>query len=314
MIDDTDAVKLVFGSQALWIPIVIFAAFAQTLRNTAQRTLTHEVGAYAATLARFLFGLPLAALLLVGVISVSPSLPHFGSGYAVWIAIASIAQAAATFFLLMAIRERNFVLAVTASKTEILQAALLSALFLSELPDALGLSAMVLATVGVLLMSSTSGSELTTSRGLTTWKLLGYGASSGACFAMASVSFRAASLSLGPDVSPWISGCWNLFWAQLSQSIILGGLVFWRQPQAVKGLVRNGAVSIVVGSTGALASLAWFTAYGMRPAADVRTLGLVEVLFSYVVSTRMLKEELTVSQVRGLVCVVIGLVLICLKY
>jgi hypothetical protein len=50
-----------------WIPIVLWAAFAQTIRNATQRTLVAGMGTLAATLVRFLYGLPFAAtwLLLV---------------------------------------------------------------------------------------------------------------------------------------------------------------------------------------------------------------------------------------------------------
>jgi hypothetical protein len=38
----------------LWIPVTIWAAFAQTLRNAAQRSLTDSLGTPGATLVRFL--------------------------------------------------------------------------------------------------------------------------------------------------------------------------------------------------------------------------------------------------------------------
>lgn len=41
-----------------WMPIVIGAALMQTIRNAAQRSLVTELGALAATLVRFLYGLP----------------------------------------------------------------------------------------------------------------------------------------------------------------------------------------------------------------------------------------------------------------
>ncbi|HTQ01217.1 MAG TPA: EamA/RhaT family transporter, partial [Casimicrobiaceae bacterium] len=44
----------------MWIPITIFAAFAQTVRNAAQRHLVSELGTLGATLVRFLYGLPFA--------------------------------------------------------------------------------------------------------------------------------------------------------------------------------------------------------------------------------------------------------------
>jgi hypothetical protein len=49
----------------LWIPVVLFAAAAQTVRNTARRSLTAQVGTLPATLVRFLYGLPFAALYLL---------------------------------------------------------------------------------------------------------------------------------------------------------------------------------------------------------------------------------------------------------
>ena len=51
----------------LWIPVTVWAAFAQTLRNAAQRSLTAELGTLGATLVRFLYGLPFALLWLYGV-------------------------------------------------------------------------------------------------------------------------------------------------------------------------------------------------------------------------------------------------------
>ncbi len=49
----------------------------------------------------------------------------------------------------------------------------------------------------------------------------------------------------------------------------------------------------------------------MRPAAEVRTLGLVEVLFSYLVSRRVFRESLTRAETLGLALVGVGLVAIC---
>ena len=51
----------------LWIPVTLFAAFAQTLRNAAQRNLVASLGTMGATLVRFLYGLPFALLWLAAV-------------------------------------------------------------------------------------------------------------------------------------------------------------------------------------------------------------------------------------------------------
>jgi hypothetical protein len=38
-----------------WIPVTVFAAFAQTVRNAAQRHLTADLGTLGATLVRFFY-------------------------------------------------------------------------------------------------------------------------------------------------------------------------------------------------------------------------------------------------------------------
>ena len=49
------------GSAAwLWIPIVLAAAAAQTVRNAVQRSVTKTAGVVAATFIRFAYGLPFA--------------------------------------------------------------------------------------------------------------------------------------------------------------------------------------------------------------------------------------------------------------
>ena len=144
------------GTEYLWVFVVLFAAAAQTVRNTAQRSLTAQVGTLPATLVRFLYGLPFAAIYLLALYALGDgrqSLPQFSWAYLGWIALGAFFQVAATAALLVAMKERNFAVAVTLSKTEVLQVALFASIFLHELPTPLALLAMVLATVGVLMLS-----------------------------------------------------------------------------------------------------------------------------------------------------------------
>lgn len=301
-----------------WIPLTLWAALAQTARNAAQRSLTAELGTLAATLVRFLYGLPLATAWVVGVTwlgSGAPGrMPDFSGAYAAWLALGALTQVGATAFLLLAMKERNFVLAVAYSKTEVLQVALFSAVLLQELPGPLALGAMLAATAGVVLLSLPQGGWRALRAGQGNGRLVGYGLASGACFALASVGFRGASLTLGDAVSPWVAGAWGVFWAQLLQSVVLGGWLLARQPGVAGAIARAWRMSVVAGSMGAVASIAWFTAYAMRPASDVRTLGLVEVLFSYVVSRRVFRERLSRNEGMGLALVVAGLVGICAQW
>jgi len=298
----------------LWVPITLFAALAQTVRNTAQRSLTQQLGTLPATLVRFLYGLPFAAvfLLLLYVLPAQPpALPHFSAAYLAWITLGAVFQVAATAALLLAMKERNFAVAVTLSKTEILQVALFGAVFLHELPTALALAAMVIATVGVLLLSLPPRGQLLS---LQAWfsKSALYGLACGACFAIAVIGFRGGALALQAQ-TPWLSGAWGVLVAQTLQSIVLGAWVAFKTPQGIRPIFRAWRISLLAGSMGAAASLAWFTAYAMQSAAAVRTLGMVEVVFSYLVSRRMLSENFNRAELLGMALMVLGLVLICLQ-
>src|SRR6266851_1509240 len=111
----------------LWMPITIGAAFAQTLRNAAQRHLTGELGMLGATLIRFLYGVPFVALWL-GIVrhATASPLPAPNLAFVAWILVAALGQTAGTALLLRAMTERNFAIGLVYSKIEIVQVALFS--------------------------------------------------------------------------------------------------------------------------------------------------------------------------------------------
>jgi uncharacterized membrane protein len=60
------------------------------------------------------------------------------------------------------------------------------------------------------------------------------------------------------------------------------------------------------GVAGAAASLANVTALALEPASHVRTLILIEVLFTYIVSMRVFREAISRREIAGIVLVVLG--------
>src|SRR5262249_47680180 len=150
-------------------------------------------------------------------------------------------------FLLLAMNERNFVVAVAYGKTEVLQVALFATVFLQELPGLAAASAMVMSTAGVIILSlpKTKGSAGPQARA---WfsKAAAYGLVSGSCQALAAVTSRGASLSLH-GLSPWLMGAWNVVIAQCLQSICVGGYLAVTKPQALTALMRSWRVSVLAG-------------------------------------------------------------------
>jgi drug/metabolite transporter (DMT)-like permease len=298
----------------LWVPIVLWAALAQTARNAAQRSLVAQAGTLGATLSRFLYGIPFAAawvLLLHRLPATSAPVPAFHAGYFGWLVLGALGQLAATAFLLAAMKQRNFVVGVAYSKTDALQVALFGSLFLRELPGAMTLLAIGLATAGVLMLSLPQKGAALEGRAWTSaaaW----YGLASGAGFALSAVGYRGAALQI-PETSAWLAGAWGVLLAQGLQTVLLGGWLAWRAPAALWATVSAWRISAIAGAMGALASIGWFTAFALTTAANVRTLGMVEVVFSYLVSRRFLREKLAPLEQGGLALVVAGLLALGLR-
>jgi drug/metabolite transporter (DMT)-like permease len=292
------------GAGWLWIPIVLAAAAAQTVRNAAQKDLGRTAGTLAATSVRFVYGLPFA-LIGLGLVFLPAGkpLPTPNADFVALVAGSALAQLVATALLLAAMQRRSFIVAVAYSKTEVLQVALFSALLLGEPVTGLSVAAIVIASLGVWLLSPppTVGAP---QGWLSSAALMGVG--SGAGFALSAVGYRAAAQALGP-MPAWESAAYALVWAQALQSLaILAALVLWR-PDALGATARSWRVSMLAGGFGALASFGWFTAFALRNAADVRTLALVEVLYGYLVSRRVFAEHVARREKWALLLLTLGI-------
>jgi drug/metabolite transporter (DMT)-like permease len=293
----------------LWMPITVGAAFTQTLRNAAQRHLTGPLGTLGATLVRFLYGLPFAVAWLVLLrLRSADGLPETSLPFFLWVAFGAVCQIVATALLLRVMAERNFALGVAYSKTEVVQVAIFGVVLLGDplsLPIAVS---AVLATLGVMLISAPPGerSLRLIARGWTSRTAL-FGLASGATFALSAAGYRGAALALAP-ASPAIAAASALVWAQALQTVLLGGWLLFRKFDVAMAVLRAWRVSLLAGFMGALASGMWFTAMAMQPVVHVRTLGLVELLFSYAVSRKIFRERLGGTELAGIALLMLGIV------
>jgi drug/metabolite transporter (DMT)-like permease len=297
----------------LWIPVTVWAAFAQTLRNAAQRSLTEELGTLGATLVRFLYGLPFALLWFFGVQAVGGySLPSANLAFAWWVAFGGISQIVATALLLRVMTMRNFTLGVAYSKTEIIQVAIFGLLVLGDPVTLTTVLAVGCGTLGVLLLSPADRERpfRTMLTGWTTTPAL-LGLASGAFFAFSAVGYRGAALALG-DTPFLMAAAFTLVGAQTLQTLVLGGWLLMRDAQVVARVLAAWRRSLFAGFMGAAASAGWFTAMAIEPVAHVRTLGLVELLFSAALSRKIFRERLSRLEAAGMLLLTLGLVIVTL--
>ncbi len=297
----------------LWIPVTLWAAFAQTLRNVMQRRLSAELGVLGATLVRFLYGLPFAVLWFIAVWKIGGFvLPGPTLTFVAWVILGSVSQIAATALLLRVMAERNFTLGVAYSKSELIQVAVFSQLFLGDRLSFASCIAIALGTLGVALISPVDRARPLRSliTGLGTRSAL-LGLASGTGFALSALGFRGASLAL--DGTPFLmAAATTLLVAQSLQTLLLGGWLVQRDRTLAVKVLTAWRPSLFAGFMGAAASAGWFTAMALEPVARVRTLGLIELLFSYVISRRLFQEKLASIELAGLGLLTLGLIIVTL--
>jgi drug/metabolite transporter (DMT)-like permease len=268
-----------------------------------QRGLTAKVGVAAASWARFIFALPFVLLSLSAVLSFEHGSIALQPGFAPWLLIGSLAQMAGTATMLLSMRDRAFVTVVAYTKTEPIQVALFSLVFLAEPLTALRLTAVMLGTFAVMLLSWPRGRG----NGAAQWHSAGWGIAAGAGFAMAAVGYRGAILHVA-GVSFLSAATFTLAATLVIQTVLsLVWLVAGARP-ALRGLFGAWRESVPAGLAGAVASQFWFLAFALEPAPAVRTLALVEVIFAQAVSWRVFKERVGRRELAGLLLLVVALV------
>jgi len=300
------------GGSLVWVWCAVAAAAAQTARNAMQRSLVDTVGTAGATHVRFLYGLPFALLFLVPVWAlgfvVEPRLdsPRFWG----WLALGAASQALATGMMLVLMQRRSFVVSTAYIKTEPVQIALFGFLFLGDRLGPVGVLAVCAATLGVVMLSwparEPAASAAQPGGAL---RAAALGIATGAAFSVSAVAYRGAILALGEG--PVLGrASLSLVLALALQTLFLSAWLRVAQPGALSALVRAWRPSMKAGFLGALASQFWFAAFALQTAAAVRTVGLIEVLFAWIVSRRLFAQRASLREIAGIALTVAGVALL----
>ena len=292
----------------LWAIFTVFAAFFQTVRNAMQRELTGSLGTVGATHVRFLFGFPFVLIFLIGlVLEAKVPLPRPGWMFWPWVIDGAFAQVAATALMLLAMGERSFVVTIAYLKTEPIQVAIFGFIFLGDVVSWPMMVAILVATAGVVIMSTKPGGMVGGMRPT----LLGL--ASGGMFALSAIGYRGGILSLGlPNYV--MAATFTLTIGLAMQAVVLSLYLLLRDRSVLTAIVRAWKPSLFAGFMGALASQFWFLAFALTTAASVRTLALVEVLFAQLIARFAFGQKTSAREAVGMVLVVAGVVLLILAH
>jgi drug/metabolite transporter (DMT)-like permease len=218
----------------------------------------------------------------------------------------ALAQIAATALMLAAMNDRSFVVVYAYIKTEPVQAALFGLVFLGDTVTLPMAGAILIATIGVVVMALKPGATL----GLHATLL---GLAAGSMFALSAVGYRGAILSLGlPNYL--MAATYTMVVGLIVQVALLSFYLWLRDPGVIRAILQHWRPSMLAGFLGALASQFWFLAFALATAASVRTLALVEVLFAQAISAFAFKQATTPREALGIVLIVLGVLLLIWAY
>jgi drug/metabolite transporter (DMT)-like permease len=285
----------------LWVPITLLAAASQALRTALQRHIKGRLSTNGASFTRFVFGVPFATVYLAGLLAAGVGrLPEPTAAFWGWVLLASVSQILATSVQIHVMTARNFAAGVAYGKTEVLQAAVFEVVFLGAVLTALGALGIAVGTVAVMLMSLVRTAH--------PWRafLAGWseptallGLASGGLLGIAAVGFRGASVAL-EHPSAFVAAAFTLVVATVTQTLIMGVYLAGREPGELRRVAAHAPAGLLVGATSALGSACWFTAFTLQIAAYVRTLGLVELVFTLLISLYAFRERPSRAELAGL--------------
>jgi drug/metabolite transporter (DMT)-like permease len=285
----------------LWVPITLLAAASQALRTALQRHIKGRLSTNGASFTRFVFGVPFATVYLAGLLAAGVGrLPEPTATFWGWVLLASVSQILATSVQIHVMTARNFAAGVAYGKTEVLQAAVFEVVFLGAVLTALGALGIAVGTVAVMLMSLVRTAH--------PWRafLAGWseptallGLASGGLLGIAAVGFRGASVAL-EHPSAFVAAAFTLVVATVTQTLIMGVYLAGREPGELRRVAAHAPAGLLVGATSALGSACWFTAFTLQIAAYVRTLGLVELVFTLLISLYAFRERPSRAELAGL--------------
>jgi drug/metabolite transporter (DMT)-like permease len=289
---------------AFWPFFVLASASFQVVRNASQRALTTQLGLMGATLVRFVFGLPFA-LLWAGVTllwrgpSGAPSAHFF-----FWVAFSAALQAAATAYLVIAMRGRAFAVATAFTKSEALGTIAFGALIIHDAIAPNHWIGAAIGSAGILAMVHLSVDRAAL-------KAAASGVFAGLLFALSSVGARGASLAWGPD--PWLGAAAALSAQLFFQTIVGVALMAFVAPGKLALMFKAWRACLAPGAAGGIASAFMFTAFALAPSAGAaKAVQLVDVIMAWGVSHRVFKERIRLGEAIGMALVVIGALIVVL--
>jgi drug/metabolite transporter (DMT)-like permease len=286
-----------------WVFLTLSAVVLQTLRNALQSKLSANVSTSGVTLARFIFAAPIAFVYL-GLLHFfsKQSFPAFTLIFIITVASAALLQIAATAFMVILFKQKNFAVGAGLAKSEALFAGVIGSLFFASQLSLLGWLGIIIGALAVFVLSG--GSR----RGGLSLQTAAIGLACGCCFALTSLLVRQASHLLAIPFPH--SAAWVLVWVLCIQTVILLVYISINSRPTFVALKQQAKLTLATSLTSCFGSICWFSAMALQHVAYVKTLGQVEVLSTMLIAVFWLKNSVQKHEVVGLVLIASAAILV----
>jgi drug/metabolite transporter (DMT)-like permease len=296
-----------------WIPITVGAAFFQNLRSAIQKHLKGRLSNSGAAYARFFYALPLAAAYVLSLNRFAGfEYPDIHATFLLYCFLGGISQILFTVFLLWMFSFRSFAVGTTFSKLEVVMVAILGAIILGDDLGPFAVAAIFISALGVFAL--TAGQSGISFRSLVAGlvsKPTMIGLVCAAWLGGSVVFFRGASLSLEYDNFIMSAG-FTLAVSLLIQTVVMGAYLVIREPGELSRVLREWRWASLVGITGVLASIGWFSAFTLVNASFVRAVGQIELIFTYAATVFVFREKIRALESIGIALIGAGIIMIVL--
>ena len=296
-----------------WVIFTILATILQSFRNLEQKSLNKRLDALTVSWSRFIIPLPFAIIVAVS------SFYQLDSEFIFYCFVTGLFQIAGNIFLLQTFKTRNFSIGIAFSKTEVLQSYLIGLLFFNALISTSDLISILVATIGVILISGNFTAGYKTgyknlAKSFYNQSLLKpnqeicflvYGLLTGLSFSISAFNLKFASEKLHIlQYSPSKTAIMVLMWVICFQNIFFV-IVKFCQRTLIKDLksmiaLENKYTFLKTSILSFCGSFCWFIAYGLGEVIYVKAVGQIEIVIAILISFLLLKEKLKKIEIIGI--------------
>ena len=92
----------------------------------------------------------------------------------------------------------------------------------------------------------------------------------------------------------------------------MGAMIAIREPSQLKQVLVHWRPAALVGLSGGIASVGWFSAFTLQNATYVRALGQIELVFTFVATLIFFREKVSLAEIVGIGLVTMAILIILL--